>query len=76
MSEPLIQFRTTATMETDLEYFFEMTQSQVDTIEEEYGSLDAYVRDTVDGGDFSEREGFCNGGWIWGEVHPVDEEDL
>ena len=79
MSEPLIQFRTTATMETDLEYFFEMTQSQVDAIEKEYGSLAAFVRDTVDGGDFSEREGLFSGGWIWGEVHPVEEyeeEDL
>ena len=75
MSEPLIQFRTTATMETDLEYFFEMTQSQVDAAIKEYGELENYVRYTVDGGDFSEREGLT-GGWIWGEVHPVDEEDL
>ena len=74
MSGSLIQFRTTATMETDLEYFFEMTQSQVDTIEEEYGSLAAYVRDTVDGGDFTEIE--CSGDWCWGEPEIFDKEDV
>ena len=73
MSEPLIQFRTTATMETDLEYFFEVTQSQVDAIEKEYGSLARYIRNTVDGGDFIEIE--CSGDWRWGEVHPVEEDE-
>lgn len=54
MSEPTIKFRTTATMETDLEYHFEMTQTEVDAAIEEYGDLENYVKYTIDGGYFSE----------------------
>ena len=76
MSEPTIKFRTTATMETDLEYYFEMTQTEVDAAIEEYDNLENYVRYTVDGGDFCERGDGFGGDWIWGEVNEVDEEDL
>jgi hypothetical protein len=74
MSEPTIKFWTTATMETDLEYEFELTQDEVDAAIKEYGDLENYVRYTVDGGSFFEREGL-GGSWIWGEVHQIDEEE-
>ena len=76
MSEPTIKFRTTATMETDLEYYFEMTQTEVDAAIEEYDNLENYVRYTVDGGDFCESGNGFGGAWIWGEVNEVDEEDV
>ena len=72
MSEPKIQFRTTAVMETDLVYHFEMTQAEVGDALNEYGSLEEYVKRTVDGGDFSEIDGF--GCWMWGEVNEIGDE--
>ena len=44
MSEPTIKFRTTAIMEIDLEYYFELTQAEVDAALEEYGTLEYYVK--------------------------------
>ena len=73
MSEPTTKFRTTAIMEVDLEYHFEMTQTEVNAAVEEYGSLEEYVKRTVDGGDFSEMDGY--GCWIWGEVNEDEDED-
>lgn len=73
MIAPKIKFRTTAVMETDLEYFFEMTQTEVDAAEKEYGSLEEYVKRTVDGGNFMQIEGW--GAWNWGEVDEIYPED-
>ena len=73
MSTRKIKFRTTAVMETDLEYFFEMTQTEVDAAVEKYGSLEEYVKQNVDGGEFSEVDCIFGGGWRWGEVNEDEE---
>jgi len=71
MSEPTIKFRTTAIMETDLEYYFELTQDEVDEALYQYGTLEEFVKQNVDGGSFTDTE--C-GDWIWGSVEETEDE--